>query len=232
MMTLALSIRELERYMLSDETTSLSRQLSAPDDDWGNYARNRSAEQMVLDASLVPDPEVAYQKLLLHAIATADKSLEKILADRGISFLRDFEPYNRPWGGVLFQAIGCFGDSPDLIDWALRHGARIDARGFNDWTPLHMACQKGYIGVIRTLIEHGAGVNEKTRIDDHFTPLCVAIAAGHKVVVEFLLAHGADVGGAVYLASRERPEFIPILEKQIKKQTGLSRRKQKRRHGR
>lgn len=49
-------------------------------------------------------------------------------------------------------------------------GADIDRRGFNDWTPLHMAAAKGRLDAVRLLLTAGADPTVRTRIDDFATP--------------------------------------------------------------
>lgn len=57
-------------------------------------------------------------------------------------------------------------------------------------SPLHIAAQKGYDGIVRLLLEHGADCNEKD--SDGLTPLTHAIRGDHEAAVRLLLSHGAD----------------------------------------
>ncbi|HEV7403294.1 MAG TPA: ankyrin repeat domain-containing protein [Chthoniobacteraceae bacterium] len=74
----------------------------------------------------------------------------------------------------------------------LAHGALVDARGDQDYTPLHYSVlhvETG--GTVETLLEAGADVNAVTRLGT--TPLL--IAAGEKkngAAIKTLLAHGAN----------------------------------------
>ncbi|KAL7964037.1 ankyrin repeat-containing domain protein [Trichoderma sp. SZMC 28014] len=56
-------------------------------------------------------------------------------------------------------------------------------------SPLHIAAQKGYDGIVRLLLEHGADCNEKD--SDGLTPLAHAIRGDNEAVVHLLLSHGA-----------------------------------------
>jgi ankyrin repeat protein len=97
--------------------------------------------------------------------------------------------------GLIYQAVREYGDAAQSsIEWLLRHGARINARGYNDWTALHLACKRGCLGAVKILLENGADMNAQTIIDGGWTPLMEACSAGKKDVVEFLLENGADPG--------------------------------------
>jgi ankyrin repeat protein len=58
-------------------------------------------------------------------------------------------------------------------------------------TPLHVACHKGHLGVVKILLAHGANVEATTNA--RFTPLYLAARAGHYGIVHTLLEHNADV---------------------------------------
>ena len=72
----------------------------------------------------------------------------------------------------------CESSSYSLFD---RNGARS----------LHIAAEKGHIGVINAIILKGEDVNVLT--NDNFSALHLAIEAGRPEVVECLLGHGANV---------------------------------------
>ena len=73
----------------------------------------------------------------------------------------------------LIAALSC-PDRPELheiMELLLAHGADIQQRGVNDYTPLHCAAAANDIKVIEWLLAHGADPNAKTRIDEYATPL-------------------------------------------------------------
>jgi ankyrin repeat protein len=73
----------------------------------------------------------------------------------------------------------------------LKHGADIEARDANDWSPLERATTKGDVELTRFLLEHGANVNaQDTR---GRTPLYLASDWGKPALAQALLRHGADV---------------------------------------
>jgi hypothetical protein len=156
---------------------------------WKKYLGDRDSRQLLAWMTQESDSSSLVPFFLWLAIEASDWDLATTLLDRCNHVL----PYcESPAGGPLAAAISDFGDAPHVVEWLINHGSRIDTRGMNDWTPLHMACQYGFLGVAEVLVAHGANLNDQTRIDGGYTPLMEACAGGHKEVVEFLLLHGAD----------------------------------------
>lgn len=62
-------------------------------------------------------------------------------------------------------------------------------------SPLHVAIAKGYLDIIRLLIDHGANINRQypgILCDDGFTELHLASSCGNPEIVQLLLDQGAD----------------------------------------
>jgi ankyrin repeat protein len=73
----------------------------------------------------------------------------------------------------LIAALTCADreDMYEVLDLLLTHGADIQQRGFNDYTPLHWAVAEGNIEAAEYLLARGANPNARTSIDDYATPL-------------------------------------------------------------
>ncbi|KAI0270079.1 hypothetical protein BGY98DRAFT_278745 [Russula aff. rugulosa BPL654] len=106
----------------------------------------------------------------------------------------------------LFYAAFCgFGE---LAKWLITtHSEDINAKCYDDRTPLHVASQEGHVDVVHLLLDHGAQVNSHDC--DKWMPLHYASAEGRPEVVQLLVEHKAtlnarDVNGSspVYTASR------------------------------
>ena len=106
----------------------------------------------------------------------------------------------------LFYAAFCgFGE---LAKWLITtHSEDVNAKCYDDRTPLHVASQEGHVDVVHLLLDHGAQVNSQNC--DEWMPLHYASAEGRPEVVQLLLEHEAtlnarDVNGSspVYTASR------------------------------
>jgi len=94
--------------------------------------------------------------------------------------------------GPLYRSMERYGDNAQIIRWLFDHGADIERRVINHWTPLHKAVNSRCIHVAECLLERGAVVDSRTIIDDDHTPLMIASAIGDLRLVELLLRYGAD----------------------------------------
>ena len=58
-------------------------------------------------------------------------------------------------------------------------------------TPLHIACIKDYIEIVRILLENGTKHNEKT--ENGWTPLHFAVLGGGLETVKLIISKGSDI---------------------------------------
>ena len=83
-------------------------------------------------------------------------------------------------------------ESSAVVELLLAAGADVHAIGTNGWTPLHMAAARGHVKKCRQLIDAGADVNKRKKIDASETPLMEAAFCGRPETTKLLLEFGAD----------------------------------------
>ena len=93
----------------------------------------------------------------------------------------------------LIAALSCGerADRYDILELLLDHGADIQQRGLNDYTPLHYAAVQQDTEAIALLLARGADPAARTRIDECATPLEEAANLGHTETVAALKKAGA-----------------------------------------
>lgn len=85
-------------------------------------------------------------------------------------------------------------DRPDrieILDLLLAHGADIQQRGVNGYTPLHWAAGEDDPQLIEWFLARGADPEARTNVDDYATPLEEALILGHENAVRALKAVAA-----------------------------------------
>nr|WP_298097913.1 ankyrin repeat domain-containing protein [uncultured Shinella sp.] len=117
------------------------------------------------------------------AIASGSlNSIEWMLQHKIDLSFRDEEGYT-----VLHAALERAGqDKYSVLTLLLDKGAPVNAHGINDWTPAHMAAVQDEVEALKLLIEHGADLSIRTRIDDYETPLEEARSRGCMASVQLL----------------------------------------------
>jgi len=115
----------------------------------------------------VQDPLTATDLLAL-AIYRSPLAMVQALLDLGV------DPNYEALDGFPAVYAALSTDRPDrhaLIELLLARGADVNARGINDYTPLHYAVALRDGRVMEILLARGADPTLKTRIDDYATPL-------------------------------------------------------------
>ena len=72
-----------------------------------------------------------------------------------------------------------------------KQNVNIDIKSPFGYSPLHIACQKGFLPIIEYLISKGANIEAKNRIEG--TPLHCACENGHIQIIDFLISKGANI---------------------------------------
>jgi len=85
----------------------------------------------------------------------------------------------------------------EVLATLLANGADVDARGINDWTPLHYAVSLHDAVAIRMLLAAGADPSQRTRIDQYSTALDDARAMAFDEAVGLLEATTAGGSGGI-----------------------------------
>jgi hypothetical protein len=117
------------------------------------------------------------------------------------------------YNGAHVNVHGKYGETPlcsaalygdlELVQVLLDYHADANARGFDNWTPIHYVSEGSRLpattrnipqlpDVAQLLLENGADVNLRNSHDE--TPLHIAAGNGREEVVRVLLEHGANVG--------------------------------------
>jgi len=94
--------------------------------------------------------------------------------------------------GLLSAAESNDPASVRIVAALISAGADIHGTETFGWTPLHGAAARGHVDKARLLIDAGAHVNQRQKIDASETPLMEAAYRGHPEMVRFLLSRGAD----------------------------------------
>ena len=127
----------------------------------------------------------------LHAASLEgqDESVELLLAAGANVHARDMEA-SMPLHLVAQREVG----GARVVELLVRAGANVSARmeteNSKSVTALHLAANKGNIGVVEALLEAGASLHAKDKIGR--TPLVAAIAKGTAAMVALLLKRGAS----------------------------------------
>ncbi len=123
-----------------------------------------------------------------------DNCLEYAISHSPISFVQTLlkegaDPNYDSLGGfpsLIATLSSDRSDIRDLLSLLLDHGADVQQRGINDWTPLHWAVSQHDAALVQLLLAHGADPLARTRIDDYTSPLEDAMERGYEDLVPLL----------------------------------------------
>ena len=118
-----------------------------------------------------------------HAVECASPAaLRWVLALGGDARFRDTDGYT-----ALHLALErALPERHALLAMLIEAGAPLDARGSNDYTPLHAAAVSEDLEALRLLLDAGADPTRRTRIDAYAAPVEEALHLGKLKSVAFL----------------------------------------------
>ena len=112
---------------------------------------------------------------ITNAVDCGNLEVVEWMLAKGVSV--DFE--DEEGFSVLHSAIDR--DKPDkykMMRALLEHGADVNAKGMNNWTPSHRAAVQNDLRALKLLNEFGADLTIRTEIDDYATPYEEALSCG------------------------------------------------------
>ena len=71
-----------------------------------------------------------------------------------------------------------------LVQFLIKNGADVNARAYEDLTPLHLAITCAHLNISKVLIENGANIYAKS---PYGTPLQMSTVIGHHDIVEIMI---------------------------------------------
>ena len=95
----------------------------------------------------------------------------------------------------------------DIVKLLVESGAKINAKGIDDETSLHVAVNKNNIEIVRYLLNNGADINSKEILG--WTPLMNSISNQFDDITYFLVNAGADINSTS--KSNETPLMAAAL---------------------
>lgn len=106
----------------------------------------------------------------------------------------------------IFEAAAV-GDTARLKGHLLARPAAVNALSPDGWSPLHLAAAFANPDAVRTLIEHGGDINQRSKNAQHNIPLHACLALSKNIeIAELLLAQGADPD------AKETGGFTPLIQ--------------------
>ncbi|CAM9302528.1 unnamed protein product, partial [Ectocarpus sp. 12 AP-2014] len=100
--------------------------------------------------------------------------------------------------------------SVELTIYLLSTGSASISRagGDNDWTPLMFAAYRGYLHMIRVLLQWGANISAKT--EHGHTALHLVVCVKHLAVTKALIKAGADIEAVINFFKEEGVSGTPL----------------------
>lgn len=109
--------------------------------------------------------------------------------------------------------IGCREGYLAVVDYLLKHDAEIDALDVDDWTPVHYACSRGHLELLR-LIQSTKADNFRALLrkatNTNATCIHLAVQSGNVDLVKYILSAFTDEVLPRLLNEQEEPLGTPL----------------------
>ena len=108
------------------------------------------------------------RRWIINAIDIGSLSSVRWILERGVELdFRDEEGATP----VLSAIERDRDDKIEVLTLLLEAGASPNLKGFNDWTPAHLAAARDHVESLRVLVQYGVDLAIRTEIDECTTPL-------------------------------------------------------------
>lgn len=124
---------------------------------------------------------------LNYASSLGLKDIVMLLIENGVDVKNDKD---NTGGTPFLHAV--FQENYEIAKILIMNGSNVNAKGYMDITPLHLALSRGHKKLIKLLLENGADVNSQEKTEG-VTPLHLALTRLDEEIIRLLLAQGADV---------------------------------------
>ncbi|XP_065939501.1 ankyrin repeat domain-containing protein 16-like [Magallana gigas] len=131
----------------------------------------------------------------------------------------------RDHGNETPLMLACTKDSIEVIQELVKSGANVSLKNKDGWTPFHIACREGHLGIVHLLYDHNNTVMN-TASKNGRTPLHTAALHGCHSVVTFLLSVGpftedtTDSSGSTPLMDAIKSDHVEVAQTLISTQKG------------
>ncbi|MEI8124437.1 MAG: ankyrin repeat domain-containing protein [Parachlamydiaceae bacterium] len=124
------------------------------------------------------------------------RNLQAVYANKSFWNLRFINAFNYTFDrrGTSMLHIACSNNYSDIVDWLITQGADVSRADLKGDCPIHAATRKQSLTVVKTLVDHGASVDQKQGLfsDVRQAPMHIAAINGSIDIIEFLLSKEAD----------------------------------------
>ncbi|KAL9581976.1 MAG: hypothetical protein Q9203_005682 [Teloschistes exilis] len=133
----------------------------------------------------------------LHQASNNNSPLISTLLDKGCEIEAVTSNATIWTGGNRFRVatplfLAAANGNEAAVKTLLERGANPRCRNVIGEMPIHVACWRGYAGVVKQMLDAGVGIEERDLTFDE-TPLIKAASTGQQLVLKLLLERGADI---------------------------------------